>query len=33
VTDSETFYSSILEVFDDPEEQEKVKDLLLWWNW
>jgi hypothetical protein len=32
VTDSETFYSSILDVFDDPEEQEEVKDLLSWWN-
>jgi hypothetical protein len=32
VTDSETFYSLILDVFDDPEEQEEVKDLLLWWN-
>jgi len=32
VTDSETFYSSILDLFDDLEEQEEVKDLLLWWN-
>jgi hypothetical protein len=32
VTDSETFYSSILDIFDDPEEQEEVKDLLSWWN-
>ncbi|KAJ3524297.1 hypothetical protein NMY22_g11059 [Coprinellus aureogranulatus] len=31
-TDSETFYTSILEVLEDPEEQEEVKELLQWWN-
>ncbi|TEB33287.1 hypothetical protein FA13DRAFT_1577938, partial [Coprinellus micaceus] len=31
-TDSETFYTSILELFEDPEEQDEVKDLLAWWN-
>ena len=28
-TDSERFYDSI---FEDPEEQEEVKNLLTWWN-
>lgn len=32
VTDSERFYSSILELFEDPDEQEEVNDLLVWWN-
>jgi hypothetical protein len=32
VTDSETFYSSILDLFDDVEEQGEVKDLIAWWN-
>ncbi|KAJ3546955.1 hypothetical protein NMY22_g1848 [Coprinellus aureogranulatus] len=27
-TDSETFYTSVLEVFEDPEEQDEVKDLI-----
>ncbi|KAJ3531434.1 hypothetical protein NMY22_g8153 [Coprinellus aureogranulatus] len=31
-TDSETFYTSILELLEDPEEQDEVKPLLLWWN-
>lgn len=31
-TDSETFYSSIVDLFDDPDEQEEVKELLTWWN-
>jgi hypothetical protein len=31
-TDSETFYSSIFDLFHDPEEQGEVKDLLVWWN-
>jgi len=30
--DSETFYISVLEVLEDPEEQDEVKDLLTWWN-
>ncbi|TEB31483.1 hypothetical protein FA13DRAFT_1629042, partial [Coprinellus micaceus] len=30
--DSEAFYTSILELFEDPEEQDEVKDLLAWWN-
>ena len=32
VTDSERFYNTILDLFDDTEEQEEVKDLLVWWN-
>ncbi|RXW20691.1 hypothetical protein EST38_g5170 [Candolleomyces aberdarensis] len=31
-TDSETFYTSALELFEDPEEQEEVQELLTWWN-
>ncbi|KIJ08289.1 hypothetical protein PAXINDRAFT_18565 [Paxillus involutus ATCC 200175] len=31
VTDSEHFYTSILELLDDPEEKE-VDQLLIWWN-
>jgi hypothetical protein len=31
-TDSETFYTSLLELFEDPEEQDETKDLLSWWN-
>ncbi|THH16841.1 hypothetical protein EW146_g3868 [Bondarzewia mesenterica] len=32
VTDSERFYNSVLELFEDIEEQEEVNALLLWWN-
>lgn len=32
VTDSERFYNSLLQLLYDPEEQEEVNDLLLWWN-
>ena len=32
LTDSERFYNSILELFDDAEEKEEVDDLLVWWN-
>ncbi|KAJ3510145.1 hypothetical protein NMY22_g16058 [Coprinellus aureogranulatus] len=31
-TDSETFYTSVLELLEDPEEQDEVKPLLSWWN-
>jgi hypothetical protein len=31
-TDSERFYNSIADLFADPEEREKVNDLLMWWN-
>jgi hypothetical protein len=32
VTDSERFYSSILDLFEDIDEQEDVNALLIWWN-
>jgi len=32
VTDSERFYSSLLELLDDVDEREEVGDLLVWWN-
>jgi hypothetical protein len=31
-TDSEQFYDSILDLFEDVDEQEEVNDLLAWWN-
>lgn len=31
-TDSERFYTSILELFDDVDENAEVEDLLTWWN-
>jgi hypothetical protein len=31
-TDSERFYGSVLQLFDDPEEKAEVDDLLVWWN-
>jgi hypothetical protein len=31
-TDSETFYSSVLDLLDYPEECEEVDELLAWWN-
>ncbi|KAH6876507.1 hypothetical protein BKA70DRAFT_1370095 [Coprinopsis sp. MPI-PUGE-AT-0042] len=31
-TDSETFYNSVLDLLEDPEEQEEVQELLAWWN-
>ncbi|KAF8232269.1 hypothetical protein L208DRAFT_1563529 [Tricholoma matsutake] len=30
--DSEQFYESVLDFLDDPEEKDKVDDLLNWWN-
>ncbi|EGO23842.1 hypothetical protein SERLADRAFT_370680 [Serpula lacrymans var. lacrymans S7.9] len=32
VTDSESFYNSVLDVFDDPDEAQELNDLLTWWN-
>ncbi|RDB22948.1 hypothetical protein Hypma_009802 [Hypsizygus marmoreus] len=32
VTDSERFYSSILDLLEDPEEKAEVDRLLAWWN-
>ncbi|KIK32750.1 hypothetical protein CY34DRAFT_18832 [Suillus luteus UH-Slu-Lm8-n1] len=31
-TDSETFYHSLLDLFEDPDESKEVDDLLTWWN-
>jgi hypothetical protein len=31
-TDSERFYNSILDLFDDPDEKEEVNNLVVWWN-
>lgn len=31
-TDSERFYSSILDLLEDPDETKEVDDLLAWWN-
>jgi len=31
-TDSERFYNSVLDLFEDPEEKEEVNDLITWWN-
>ena len=33
VTDSERFYNTVLDLFDDVEEQVEIKELLTWWNW
>jgi hypothetical protein len=32
VTDSERFYNTVLDLFNDVEEQEEVNDLQTWWN-
>ena len=32
MTNSEWFYDSILELLEDWDEQQEVKDLLKWWN-
>ncbi|KAG2092132.1 uncharacterized protein F5147DRAFT_657752 [Suillus discolor] len=32
VTDSETFYHSLLDLLEDPDERGEVTDLLVWWN-
>ncbi|KAG2058250.1 hypothetical protein BDR06DRAFT_980506 [Suillus hirtellus] len=31
-TDSETFYHSLLDLLEDPEECKEVDQLLMWWN-
>ena len=31
-TESETFYTTVLELLEEPEEQDEVKELLAWWN-
>lgn len=30
--DSERFYNSVLEYFEDVDEQEGIAELLVWWN-
>ena len=32
VTDSERFYNTLLELFNDPDEKQEVDELLVWWN-
>ncbi|KAG1884434.1 hypothetical protein F4604DRAFT_1519069, partial [Suillus subluteus] len=32
VTDSKRFYTSILDIFEDPDERQEVDDLAVWWN-
>lgn len=32
VTNSETFYHSLLDLLEDPDEHGEVTGLLLWWN-
>jgi hypothetical protein len=32
VTDSERFYNSVVDLFEDVEEQEEVNELQTWWN-
>ena len=31
-TDSERFYNTVLELLQDPDEDEEVNALLNWWN-
>jgi hypothetical protein len=32
VTDSERFYTTVLDLFDDIDEMEEINELLTWWN-
>jgi hypothetical protein len=32
ITDSESFYASIITLLEDPDEQEEVHLLLAWWD-
>jgi hypothetical protein len=32
VTDSERFYTSVIELLEDPEEIDEIKGLIVWWN-
>lgn len=32
VTDSERFYNTVLDLFEDIEERAEVNDLITWWN-
>ena len=31
-TDSEAFYASIIDLLEDEDEEEEVKELLEWWD-
>jgi hypothetical protein len=32
ITDSNTFYNSVLSLLEDEEEKDEIRKLLLWWN-
>ncbi len=32
ITDSERFYTSVLDLFEDAEEIQEVNELQMWWN-
>jgi hypothetical protein len=32
ITDSERFYNSVLDLFEDIDEKAEVDELLTWWN-
>lgn len=32
ITDSERFYNSVLDFLEDPDEQEEVDKIMVWWN-
>ena len=32
ITDSECFYTSILDLLDDTDKKDEVDQLLMWWN-
>ena len=32
MSDSERFYNTVLDLFDDVEELTEVNDLMTWWN-
>jgi hypothetical protein len=32
ITDSETFYNSLLSLLEDEEEKDEIRKLLVWWN-
>ena len=32
VMDSEQFYNSLLELFENLDEKQEVNELLVWWN-
>lgn len=32
MTDSERFYNTVVDFFEDAEERAEVNELLMWWN-